>query len=386
MRGVAAGIVALACLAAAPAARADTASISFLDASGRADAVADVGRVWAVSGNTTAAKRVYIRYRAPGGAPCAPSASSDAGDNGFTDFSGTGDQFNGAAVNGDFTLRKTGRWLRPGTFMFCIWLADSESAVTTPIRQDVTFRAATGAISGSVAPVNPKPGESATVTITGASEAPKRVYAEIRPAGGPPCAISATADSGRRLVDGTSVNGSFTLTATARESTPGEYLVCMWLADSEGDTAPVAGPQPASFTVQRPCIVPRVSGGSSLSAAQSALIGANCTMGAARYVASVRYRRGTVVRLSPRAGTSLDPQAAVRPVVSTGRPCVVPKAPRGVSLAAARRRLRAAGCTTGRVRYVRSARRAGTLVSFGPRSGKRLSSRATVVIRISRGR
>src|SRR4051812_11525937 len=148
-RAVALVLFTLAALVAAAPAMADTASVTFLDASGSNDPVVGIGRAFTLSGNSTAPKRIYIRSRPAGGAPCAPSASSDSGN---TYFSGYGYPFNGTSVNGDFTLRSTGVWGTPGTFMFCIWLATSDDAVATPIRQDITFRNPTGTISGSVTP------------------------------------------------------------------------------------------------------------------------------------------------------------------------------------------------------------------------------------------
>jgi beta-lactam-binding protein with PASTA domain len=46
----------------------------------------------------------------------------------------------------------------------------------------------------------------------------------------------------------------------------------------------------------------------------------------------------------------------------------------------------AAGCTPGAVTRLRSGRRRGTVVSFNPRAGSRLSPRTVVAIQVSRGR
>ena len=97
-------------------------------------------------------------------------------------------------------------------------------------------------ISGSIAPVSPQVNQQATVTITGSSEAPERVYATYRVAGGAPCAVSYDADSGHGLISGTSVNGTFTVTETLTPSSGGNYVICMWLADASDDATPIAGP------------------------------------------------------------------------------------------------------------------------------------------------
>lgn len=372
--------------AAAPAA-ADTATITFQDAAGRNDPVAGIGRALILAGNTTVAKRVYIGYRSVGGAPCAPSASSDSALRGGGQWDGfSGDPFNETSVNGNFTLRKTGTWRTPGTFTFCIWLASSSDAVSQPIRQDVTFRAPTGTVSGSVTPASPQVNETATVTFTGSSEAPKRVYATYRLAGGAPCAVSYDADSGRGVVNGENVNGAFSFTKSLTLSDPGSYMLCMWLADSSSDSAPVAGPQSATFTVPAPCVVPAISPGATLSSVRARLTAAACGVGSIRRESSRSIRSGRLIRLGVNDGTRLAPGTPVPIVLSSGRPCVVPASPAGLTLSRAKSRLRAANCTVGKIKKVRSSRRRGTVVSFSPKAGRTLASKAVVQIRVSRGR
>ena len=379
------GALLLALTAASPA-LADSASITFTDAAGTSDPAVGVGRTFTVTGNSAVSRYIYVRFRPTGGAPCAPSASSDSGSGSFGDYSG--DQFNGTSVNGSFTLRKTGTWNTPGSFMFCIWLATSESAPATPFTQVVTFRQPTGTISATVAPISPQADQTATITITGSSEAQKYVYASIRAAGGAPCAVSYDADSGSGLLNGRSVNGAFTITTTTTQSTAGAYLICLWLAGSSSDGAPVAGPQPATFTVTeppRPCIVPAIPQFTALATYLAALSAAHCVAGTQRYTASGSYPRGTIIKATPPPGTTLAPSAAVALVVSSGKPCRVPYVRRGARVKGAKAKLYAAGCTPGTTRKVRSRRRIGTVVGFTPSSGTRLSPRAVVNIRVSRG-
>jgi hypothetical protein len=370
-------------LAGASPALADSASLSFTDAAGVSDPVVGVGRTLTLSVNSAVSTHVYVRYRPAGGAPCAPSASSDSGSGGFEGFSG--DTFNGTTVNGTVKLAKTGTWPTPGTFQFCIWLAASESTPATPFMQNVTFRRPVGAISATVAPITPQVNELATVTIVGSSEAPKHVYATIRPAGGAPCATSWNADSGRSLVNGRDVNGAFSVQATTSQATPGAYLICLWLADSESDGAPVAGPQPATFTVIAPCIVPAAPRFTALAPFLTALSAAHCTSGAMNYTASRTFPRGTIIKTTPIAGTSLAPQAPVTLLISAGPRCRVPQVRAGARLSGARMRLRALNCVPGRVKTVRSSRRRGNVVGYTPRSGRILKPRAVVGIRISGG-
>ncbi|MEA2220677.1 MAG: hypothetical protein QOJ35_3303 [Solirubrobacteraceae bacterium] len=385
------GMMLVVCAFSATTASADTASVSFTDGAGRSDPAAELGRTWTLSGNSSAPHRVYLKARPTGGAPCAPSAASDSAYYQTQQWSEAGgDDFYGTSVNGNFTLKETGIWTTPGTFMFCIWIADTESQSVTPIRQDVTFRRSTGVISGTVAP-SPLPlGQEAAVTITGSSEAPKRVYASIRPAGGAPCATSSSSDSGRSLVDGASVNGAFSIVARTTPSAGGDYLICLWLADSSSDGEPVAGPQPFTFTVVAPpppCVVPAIAAGTLLPNVIAGLTAANCGVGARRYSASSRYPRGSLIKIVQAAGTSLPNLAPVDILLSSGKPCIVPSARHAIKLKAARARLLAAGCTVGAVKRVKSSfRRRGYVVGFSKPAGTRLSPRTAVGIRVSRGR
>jgi hypothetical protein len=370
-------------LASAGPALADSASLSFTDAAGVSDPVVGVGRTITLSVSSAVSTRVHVRFRPAGGAPCAPSASSDSGASSFEGFSG--DTFSGTTVNGNVTLTKTGIWPTPGTFQFCIWLAESTSTPATAFVQHVTFRRPVGSISATVAPITPRVGETATVTIVGSTEAPKYIYASIRAAGGAPCATSASADSGHRLVNGVSKNGAFSVPVTTIQSAPGTYLICLWLADSSSDGTPVAGPQPATFTVIAPCVVPAAPRFTALAPFLTMLSAANCTSGAMNYTASRTFPRGTIIKTTPVAGTSLAPQAPVTLLISAGKRCRVPQIRAGARLTGARMRLRALNCVPGRVRTVRSSRRRGNVVGYTPGSGRTLKPRAVVGIRISGG-
>jgi hypothetical protein len=192
---------------------------------------------------------VYVKYRNPGGAPCGPTADSDSGDWIGNSYYGWGE------ANGNFDFREVRSWGTPGTYMFCIWLAPGSASSATAITQMITFRAPTGTISATLNPVNPAPGQSTSVTVSGVSEAEERVYATVRGAG-VPCSATYDADynlSGSSSVfEGTAVSGNFALTDTLSQSTAGSYVLCLWLADGGADLSPVAGPQPIPFTVGVP--------------------------------------------------------------------------------------------------------------------------------------
>lgn len=308
-------------LASSGVALADSASISVTTTAGASDPAAGVPRTYTLSGNTASPKRYFVKYRPTGGSACAANATSDSG-TAIDDAYPTG-WYGDATANGDFSSSYAFSWRTPGSFLFCIWLATDSSQVVTPISQTITFRSPSGTISATVNPTTPLPGQQATVTVTGASEAPERVFATVRSAGGAPCAQSYDADTGTGLISGQSVNGSFSVQATTTQANAGDYLICLWLAESSSDTAPVAGPQPVPFTVAAPppppCVVPSIPRHTRLASAKRKIKVAHCTLGRVtrRYSSSVR--KGSVIKASPQAGTQLATGAPVAVVVSKGR-------------------------------------------------------------------
>jgi hypothetical protein len=243
----------LLCLIPAAAARADSATISVLNTAGQPDPAAGVPRTFQVTGATAAPEQVFVKYRNPGGAPCAPTASSDSGASGYSDPTQLPwADFWGDDVNGSFKVSDVFTWAGSGSYMFCIWIAKDENTSATPITQIITFRSPTGTISATVNPAHPARGKTAAVTITGTSEAPENVYATAHSAA-IPCSQNYDADSslsGTVSVDsGASVNGSFVLNDSVRESGAGNYVLCLWLADASSSVTSIAGPQPIPFSV-----------------------------------------------------------------------------------------------------------------------------------------
>jgi hypothetical protein len=310
-------------LAAAAPAAADTVSLSFNDTSGASDPVYNIGRTLVIRGNAPVQKRLYVKVRAPGGAPCAASPSSDSGagldtDDGDTiDLNSYSDGFQGQ-YNGDFAKTVAGRWsVGSGTYMFCSWLAPDSSTPSTPITQMITFRMMAGSISGTVPSF--VAGGGATASVTGSSEGPLNVYAKVRKAGGAPCAAAYSADSGTSVLENASVNGAFAFSPRITASSPGDYVLCLWLAGSVDGTQPVAGPQPVLFNVQRPCVVPTVGSRMRLKGAQKRLVAAGCVAGTVTFKRSSSVRRGRVIRFKPRTGKRLAPGSKIAIVVSRGR-------------------------------------------------------------------
>jgi hypothetical protein len=232
-------------LAGAEGALAASASIAVTTADGRLDPAAYLPRVFTISGVADTGGRLFVKHRAAGGGGCAPNALTDSGE--WLDAS-----VYGAPVSGPFTFQRVLTFKKPGTWMFCFWLAPDETTITTPMTQTIAFRSPAGAIGATVRPATARPGQRAYVTVSGQSEAPRRVYAKVRAANGVPCAPSYDADPGEFMIDGWSVDGAYTINANTTQKARGRYVICMWLAGSSDDTLPAAGPVQQLFDVAPP--------------------------------------------------------------------------------------------------------------------------------------
>ena len=367
---------------------ADSASISVTNTAGESDPAAEAPRVFKVSVETETKETVYIKYRLPGGEACAATANEDLG-SWFENYNDA--YFNTPpSVEGDHTFENANTWKTPGTYVFCIWLAKSgDEIVHTPITQTITFRSPRGTITGTVDPAAPRVGEKATITVTGDSEASEHVYARVHMAGSTGCAPTYQSESGESLIEGSSVNGSFSVQATTTQSKAGQYVICLWLAPSGSDTTPFAGPQPEMFMVVSPpppCVVPQLASGASLASVEQKIRAADCTVGSISSVASTKVARGVVLSLNPAPGTKLSAGAAVNIVESGGRPCVVPAVKSGSTLGHVEHQLAAADCTAS-ISHLHSRHvRRGLVIGLASRPHTRLSPRAKVRILVSVGR
>ena len=366
---------------------ADSASISVTNTAGESDPAAEVPRVFKVSVEAETKENVYIKYRLPGGEACAATANEDPG----SWFENYNDAYGNTppSVEGNHTFENANTWRTPGTYVFCIWLAKSgDEIVQTPITQTITFRSPRGTITGTVDPATPQPGEKATITVTGDSEASEHVYARVHMAGSTGCAPTYQSESSESLIEGSSVNGSFSVQATTTQSKAGQYVICLWLAPSGSDTTPIAGPQPETFTVASPpppCVVPQLASGASLASVEQKLRAADCTVGSISSVASTKVARGVVLSLNPASGTKLSAGAAVNIVESAGRPCVVPVVESGSRLAHVEHQLAAADCAMS-ISHLHSRHvRRGRVIGLASRPRTRLSPRAKVLVLVSAG-
>lgn len=318
---------------AAPAALGDSASISVTNTAGVSDPAAHVPRVFTVSGVSAAPSRLWVKYRAPGGAECAADAREDSG----SILEGNDFAWWSEEVNGDFSVAHVLTWPTPGQTMFCIWIASEEEEISKPFTQVINFRSPGGTVTASISPSMPLPGQQATITVSGSSEAAAELFATVKRAGGGvSCSPDEESDTGEGVLSA-QVNGSFSQQAQYTQQTAGTYLLCVWLAASRSAVPAIAGPQPINFNVgyppapppppppppppspPPPCVVPTFSTDMSLSAVKHRISASHCRVGRVRYAHSRSVRRGNVVRLSPRPHSHLSHGAYVSVLVSSGR-------------------------------------------------------------------
>jgi hypothetical protein len=299
-----------------PDARADEATISVATDTGAVDPAAGVPRIVTVSGTASAPERIYVKYRAGGGAPCAPSSSSDPG--------AVLSSFYAEGVEGPFSLQDVIEWDTPGEVLFCTWLSSGDAeTVTTPFAQLIAFRAPRGWIAATVRPAKSRPGKLVTVHVSGSSEVGAAVFAKVSSAGGAPCASTYRADPGRSLLDGAAANGSFAFELAATEGRAGRYRVCLWLARAAGDVSPLAGPRAVTFGVVAPpsrCVVPSVPANRRLATVRRRLRAAHCRVGRVVRAGSRTVARGAVIRLGRRSRARFAAGTPIDVVVSTGPP------------------------------------------------------------------
>jgi hypothetical protein len=199
-------------------------------------------------------------------------------------------------VTGPFSFQRVMTWDASGAWSFCSWLAQSDSAIVVPLTQTIVFRPPTGTIDATISPLVPKPDQYAKVAISGTTEAPARVFAKVRAAGGTPCAPTYDADPGTVLRNGQDVEGTYATFPQTSQSTVGQYVICMWLMGAPPDTALIAGPKARVFSVVQPRAV------------ASRLSALNCRTGH-----TIRkFRAGRVRSVCARFRFSTEPRNAAR--------------------------------------------------------------------------
>lgn len=236
-------VAALALLAGTPAALAASPSITVTTTVGQSDPVAWIPRLFTVSGSAPTSERLYVKHRAAGGAPCAPSPYTDTGSawTGFYDL----------PVSGSFSFQKVITWDAIGNWMFCFWLAPDQETISTPTAQIVSFRMPTGSFApATISPLLLRPDVDATITITGVSEAPRFLFAKVKPADAQPCALTYDAEQGEPLINGEMAEGAFTGRRVMNQESAGTFQICFWLTGATNDPLPIAI-EKFTYTVQR---------------------------------------------------------------------------------------------------------------------------------------
>jgi hypothetical protein len=225
---------------------ADSVAIGVTTATGQSDPMAFSPRVFTINGSSSSSRRLYIKYRAADGTACGTVPISEPG-RWLTGFAGD------STVSGAFGFQKVITWDASGPYLFCYWLAASDSSIVAPMTQTIVFRPPTGAIDvAGIRPAVPKPDQYFTLTLSGTTEAPARVYAKIRRAGGAPCADRYANDPGDNLRNGEDVGGPFTTFPETVEHDPGQYLVCMWLMGAANNPAIIGGPSSRIIRIVQP--------------------------------------------------------------------------------------------------------------------------------------
>lgn len=298
-------------------ANADSATVQFLDGAGKNDPAIGLGRTIKITASSTSAKYLFVRWRNAGGPACAPSPATDPGKTSYMPSSG---YYFGT---GSSSWTNTVIWdANPGTYTFCMWLSTGgyPSDAAPSIRQDVTFRSPQASLSGAVTPSQPQPGQAASVTVTGATEVPTKLFVRVNPLGSA-CAPTAETDSGEYINDlyGQSVSGTQTL--TARITAPakaGQYTLCLWLADYSSST-PVFGPQQIPFNVIAPAVTRIVWGPSTVIKVRRPLVVTGRVVSTGRAVGTCHLQRYVSRRWTSVARRVVAVNGTCRMTVKFGR-------------------------------------------------------------------
>jgi hypothetical protein len=379
----------LGCVVATLALGAGTASASTVSLTIGADPVEGVTTQIGAAGSVTApgGESLYITVKPTGAAGCGANRGADTGETLISTF----------AAAGPYTRSVNYTFVTAGSYLLCAWTQSDSTTVTATYTTTAFVRIPKLSIAVA-APASVQPGQTFQVTTTTQAEAARSLYvfALIDTGRGCPANASAAYNGSTNIVNGSAiVGGPTTDTRNVVLQVAGQYLLCGYVHYQSSSMPPEAVSTNAIAVVQPPppppppppCVVPGVVKNEPLAAAKARLVAASCTAGAVRYVASSRYARGSVFKLSPVPGTTLPTGSVVILYVSTGARCIVPTIPKNRSLASVKRRLKATNCTVGKVSHRSSrTRRRGLVIALSPSVGKRLSPRATVRIVVSSGR
>ncbi len=252
----------------------------------------------------------------------------------------------------------------------------------------------------------------------------------VKPAGGPPCGPNSAADSGSRAINKRAdAGGPFAETTNWTFDHAGSYLLCAWVSDIGGSSAVVVASTSQTLAVRIPHLALSISAprivlrGRTFQVTTTAQAetdrrvnewmfpdtgrGCPANSGVAETTSAIRVRTGwdltggpTVDIENERISTVgryllcgyfdyygvVPPEATAVATVTVVPPCVVPHLRGSVSLRKAKKRIVAAHCTVGAVRYARSRTHArGTVIALSPKPGTGHATHAQVQITVSSG-
>jgi hypothetical protein len=224
-RSAACALAVGAALALAPAAAAEAGSISLAVS---ADPAEDRAITVTASGTADTGAWVYALIRHAGGAPCGTTPA--------TDVRGT-ETHDTTVSSGAYSLARTYTPEDPRRYLLCGWITQGGTVQARVSREiDVRSNAASVAFA---APATAVPDTPVVITVNGATEVRRWLYATVKPAGGAGCGSATSTDTGGSEVVDVMVEGAYS-EPRSRSFDPGTYLLCAWVEEGGGDLAPEA--------------------------------------------------------------------------------------------------------------------------------------------------
>ncbi len=132
------------------------------------------------------------------------------------------------------------------------------------------------------------------------------------------------------------------------------------------------------------CVMPEIVR-ASLATAEERLRAAGCSVGEVTRVGSRTVPEGDVVSFPVAVGVHLPAGTAIALAVSAGPACTVPKIGSATTLSKIGKRLAAANCKVGKVRYTPSSKRRGTVLRLNPVAGHTIPPKGAVQVYLSSG-
>jgi FKBP-type peptidyl-prolyl cis-trans isomerase len=275
--------------------------------------------------------KVHWSVHPAGGAGCGPNPLLDSGNIAMItpeSSSGTGDIEQAYSSTGNWTPEVV------GSYLLCGWLEGLDNEIVVAhTSMPISVRPPHLSVALSV-PARVQAGHTFQITTTAQAEATRELYEYILPNAGAGCpANAAAASSASGVIDPSfgsgataniwSVNGGpSSKTFNQMLKNAGVWRVCAYY-QYHGTSSPPEGFTSATVTVVAPagqrCVVPSLSSKMRLSTIERRIRAAHCSVGKIHHASSARYRRGTVIKLSPGPGTTRPSHTAVQVFVSSGQ-------------------------------------------------------------------